>query len=203
VTEELTSFALLTGTVTDAVAAPPAPLRSPIGVRIVGIGTPPVPSGALWARAYSGDGFVIAAAAGSVALDDPSSTAPDPKHLAGAFDLHFILSARGYADVPVVLACNHDALPIAATYALAPLPFAIRGRVTAGTPPAPVAGALVSITAASPAIVIPPPATTAPDGTYALPSVPAARSLTLTVNAHSETVAPTYPDPVLTVNFAL
>ncbi|MFN2459498.1 MAG: hypothetical protein ABR591_02200, partial [Candidatus Velthaea sp.] len=103
--EELTTFALLAGSATDAVAAPPALLRSPLRIRIAGIGTPPVPSDAVWARAYSNDGFVIAADAGRIALDDPTSSGPAVKHLAGAFDLHFVLLAGGYDDLPVTVAC--------------------------------------------------------------------------------------------------
>ncbi|MGA8100452.1 MAG: hypothetical protein WB810_17505, partial [Candidatus Cybelea sp.] len=115
--EELTTFALLTGTVVDAVALAPALLRSPVGVEVVGLGTPPVPTDTICGRTYQSNGFVIVADAGSIRLDDPRSTSPDPKHLAGVFDLHFVLSAPGYADLAVAVACNHDAIPIAAVYA--------------------------------------------------------------------------------------
>jgi hypothetical protein len=200
VTAEITTFALLTGSVTDAVDGMPV-RRSPLRVAELGIGTPPVASDALWARSYSAGGFVIAADAGRIALDDPRSSAPDPKHLAGAFDLHFVIAADGYADLPVTVTCNHDALPIAATYALVPGPFAIRGRVTTGNPPVAAGGTSVDITAAVPPISVPPPAVTAADGTFAFPSVPAAQSVTLAAGGQSQTVVPAYP--VLTVNFAL
>lgn len=198
--EEVTTFALLTGTVTDAVAGAPL-ARSALAVQLVGIGTPPAASDALWARAYSPSGFVIAADAGRIALDDPSSAGIDPRHLAGAFDLHFIIAADGYADLPVTVACNHDAVPIEGAYSLNPGPFAIRGRVTTGNPPVAAAGLSVAVTAATPAISLPSSVTTAADGTYALPVVPAAQSVTLTVSGQSQTVAPAFP--VLTVNFAL
>ncbi|MFN2459499.1 MAG: hypothetical protein ABR591_02205, partial [Candidatus Velthaea sp.] len=94
-------------------------------------------------------------------------------------------------------------IPIAATYALAPRPFAIRGRVTTGNPPVASAGTTVTITSSVPAVALPPPVPTAPDGTYAFASVPAARSLTITAGTQTQTVTPAYPDPVLTVNFAL
>ena len=198
--EEITSFALLTGTVSDSVAGTSL-ARSALSVRLVGIGTPPVPSDALWARAYSGSGFVIAADAGRIALDDPSSSWLDPKHLAGAFDLHFIIAADGYTDLPVTIACNHDAVPIDGSYALIPGPFAIRGRVTTGNPPVAAGGLSVDITVATPAITVPAPAITAADGTYSIPVVPAAQSVTLAVSGQSQTVTPAFP--VLTVNFAL
>jgi hypothetical protein len=200
VTGEITTFALLTGAVSDAVEG--APLRrSPVRVVDVRIGTPPVATDAVWARAYSAGGFVIAADAGRIALDDPRSSAPDPKHLAGAFDLHFVIAADGYADLPVTVTCNHDALPIAGTYALVPGPFAIRGRVTTGNPPVAAGGTSVDISAAVPAMSLPAPAMTSADGTFAFPRVPAAQSLTLVAGGQSQTVVPAYP--VLTVNFAL
>lgn len=202
-TDELTTFALLAGTATDAVAAPPALLRSPLRVRIAGIGTPPVAGEGLWARAYSNDGFVIVADAATIPLDDASSSGPAVKHLAGAFPLHLVLSAPGYDDLAVTVACNHDQIPISASYALAPQPFAIRGRVTTGAPPVASAGTTVTLASAVPAVPLPPPVATASDGTYAFPSVPAARSLTLTAGGQSQTVLATYPAPVLTVNFAL
>lgn len=199
--EELTTFALLVGRVTDSILAAPSTLRSPISVRVLGLGTPPTPSKVLWARAYDIGGFVIAADAGAIALDDPRSTGPDPKHLAGAFDVHFVLSAAGYADLAVALPCSHDAVPIAKSYALAPQPFAIRGRVTIGN--AAFGGLSVSITAATPPIPLPPAVLTASDGTYSFASVGAAQSITLSAAGGSQTVVSTYPDPILTVNFSL
>jgi hypothetical protein len=199
-TAEVTTFALLTGSVTDAITGTPLS-RSALSVRLLEIGAPPAPSDAIWARSYSESGFVIAADAGRIGLDDPSSSGPDPKHLVGTFDLHFVLAANGYADLPVTVGCNHDAVPLTASYALTPGPFAIRGRVTTGNPPVAAGGVSVDITAATPPITAPGPVLTAADGTYAFPSVPAARSVTLGVSGQSQTVEPAYP--VLTVNFAL
>ncbi len=118
--EEITSYALLVGHVSDASLPPPALLLSQVSVQIAGVGTPPYPIGGIWARAYALDAFVIAADAGNVPLDNPSSSGPDPKHLAGAFDLHFVVSASGYVDLPVTRTCSHDAVPIAQSYALTP-----------------------------------------------------------------------------------
>ena len=118
--EELTTYALLVGHVTDASLAPPAKLRTRVNIHITGVGTPPHAIDGLWARTWTDDGFVIAADAGNIPLDNPHASGPDPKHLAGAFDLHFIVSAPGYNDLPVTFTCNHDTIPIAQSYALTP-----------------------------------------------------------------------------------
>ncbi|HTV73856.1 MAG TPA: carboxypeptidase-like regulatory domain-containing protein [Candidatus Acidoferrales bacterium] len=207
--EELSSFALLVGSVVDAttVAAPytPQPPRSPVSVNFSGIGTPPTPTDAVFARAFAADGFVLAFDAADVAVDDRSSSGPSPKHLAGAFDIHFVISAEGYADLPVVYACNKDALPIApAPYALQPNAVAIAGRVTAsGTA---LAGAVVQITAESPSPgMLPAAVTTAADGTFAIENVPAAQTATISASgggySGSQTISLSYPNPLVTVSF--
>lgn len=206
--EERLSYALLVGAAVDGILGTPP--RSPLGVQMLGLGTPPIPFDGVWARAYSGDGFVVVADAGAVAVDHPELGAPPPKHLAGKFDLHFTLSASGYDDLPVTVNCNHDALPIKpAAYKLAPHPFAVHGRVTTGGfSPVPLAGATVSVTATVPPLVLPavlpPPVVTDANGTYAFPAVPAATTITVTVAGHapSATVLTNYPEPTLTVNFA-
>ena len=118
--EEITTYALLVGHVSDASLPPPALLQSQVTVQILGVGTTAQQVDGIWARAYASDGFVIAADAGNVPLDNPSSSSPDPKHLAGKFDLHFVISATGYVDLPVTNTCNHDVIPIAQSYALTP-----------------------------------------------------------------------------------
>jgi hypothetical protein len=207
--EEATTFALLVGMTIDAVAAAPARLRSPLRVRLAGVGTPPVPSDGIWCRSWSADSFVIVADATVIGLDAPASSAPSPKHLAGAFDLHFTLAADGYADLPVTVSCNHDQVPLRpGAYALAPRPFALRGRVTVGTvTPVPLAGASVTLTASVPAVMLPPATVTDADGTYVFVAIPAVRSLTVAAagGGHSgtQTIEPPYPDPLVTTNFAL
>jgi Carboxypeptidase regulatory-like domain len=207
--DELTTFALLVGEVHDAVALPPD-LRTPVRVSALGLGTPAVPTDGVWARTYRDDAFVIVADAAAVFLDDPRSSAPSPKHLAGVFDLHFVIDAPGYTEKSVTVACNKDAIPIRPTpYALAPRPIAMRGRVTltTGLVTAPLVGATVTLTGSVPVAPLPGAATTDSDGTYTFVSVPAVRSLTVVVSGgghtKTSTVVPTYPDPVLTVNFAL
>jgi len=196
VTDELLSYALLAGEVVDAVLGTPP--RAPVAVHLVGVGTPPVPRDGMSARTYRPDGFVVVADARTIAVDDPASSGPSPKHLAGAFDLHFVLSARGYADLAQVVHCNHDAVPMRPpAYALVPQPFALRGRVTqGGLTPTPFAGASVAIAATALAT------TTDADGTYVFVSVPAAATVTVVANGTPRTVPTSYPDPVLTVNFA-
>lgn len=206
--DEVTTFAVAVGRAVDGVATPNT-LRSALRVRLAGIGTPPVRNDGVWARTWSHDGFVVVADAGTIPLDHPSSSAPSPKHLAGAFDLHLVLAADGYDDLAVTLACNHDAIPLRpAAFPLAPRPIALRGRVLiAGIVPQPLAGATVSLTASSPAVPLPPPVTTDADGAYAFVSVPATRSLTISAagGGHSgtQTISPPYHASVLTVNFAL
>lgn len=197
-----TSFALLVGNVSDAIAMP-ATLRSPVAVQIAGIGTPPTLPEALWTRTVNAGTFVIASDSGAVPLDHDDVVSPGPRHLAGVFDLHFVVRAEGYVDLPVTVACNHDAVPIASAYAMQPQPVAIRGRVTSGNPPVAVVGAGVSVVTIVPSAPLPATVMTATDGTYAIPSVPAARSLTLSVSGTTQTIAPAYPVPVITVNFAL
>jgi hypothetical protein len=211
VTETAAAFALLVGSVVDATttSAPytPQPPRTPCAVTFDGIGTPPVASDLIWARTYANGGFVLAFEAGDVAVDDATPSGPSPKHLTGAFDIHFTLSAPGYADRSSVYACNHDALPIVpAPYALQPQPAAVQGNVTVSGTPA--AGVTVEITAASPAPgTLPPATTTDANGTYAIDAVPAAQTVTLRAvsGAHvgMQTVPLAYPDPVTTVNFEL
>ena len=207
--EERSSFALLVGTVVDVttVALPytPQPPRSPLSVAFEGIGTPPTPTDLIWAQTFSNGGFVLAFEAGSVAIDNASSSGPSPKHLTGAFDIHFTVSAQGYADLALVYSCNHDALPIVpAAYSLQPSPLYVRGTVTASG--APLAGAAVQITAESPAPGPLPPATaTDANGMYAFDGVAAAQTITIAVSggghSGSQTVPVGYPDPVTTVNF--
>ena len=207
--EEATTYALLVGTAIDAIAAAPARLRSPLRVTLAGIGTPPVRSDGIWCRNWTADAFVIGADATAIGLDAPASSAPSPKHLAGAFDLHFTLAADGYTDLAVTVSCNHDRVPLRpAAYALAPQPFALRGRVTVGTvTPVPLAGATVTLTGSVPAVALPPATLTDADGTYVFVAIPAVRSLTITAagSGHSgtQTVEPPYPDPLVTTNFAL
>jgi hypothetical protein len=206
--EERSSFALLVGSVVDATTTlapftPQAPY-SPIAVTFDGIGTPPVPSDAIGARAYSNGGFVLAFDAGDLAVDEPSSSGPSPKHLTGSFVLNFTISAAGYADLAVTYPCSGNALPIVpAAYALQPAALTIRGAVTAGG--APVPGASVSITAAAPAIALPPATTTDANGLYGFDAVPAAQSITIAASGAghngSQTVAVGDPDPIVTVNF--
>jgi hypothetical protein len=202
VIDERLTYALLTGTVVDAAAAA-APPRSTLCVNVLGIGAPPIAVDRVWARAYGPGGFVVVAEASAIPLSDASSSLPSPKHLAGTFDLSFTLSAFGYDDLTATVHCNHDALPIVppAPYALAPLPFTLRGIATqGGLNPVPLAAA--NVTVAGTALAT----TTAADGTYVIAAVPAAPSITVNVsgsgNSTSTTVATTYPDPVLTVNFA-
>lgn len=209
--EEAAAFALLVGSVVDATttAAPytPQPPRTPFTVTFDGIGTPPVATGLIWARAYASGGFVLGFEAGNVAVDNTSPSGPSPKHLTGAFDIHFTLAARGYADLSPAYACNHDALPIVPTaYALQPNAVCVQGNVTVSG--APVNGATVQITAESPAPgTLPPATTTDANGNYAIDAVPAAQTVTLQAQsgAHSgtQTVALGYPDPVTIVNFEL
>ena len=207
--EEVTTFALLVGTAIDAVAAAPARMRSPLRVSIDGVGTPPIPIGGIWCRNWSADSFVIVADATVIGLDAPGSSAPSPKHLAGAFDLHFTLAADGYAGLAVTVSCNHDQVPLRpGAYALAPRPFALRGRVTVGTvTPVPLAGASVTLTASVPAVTLPPATVTDADGTYVFVAIPGVRSLTVAVagggHSGSQTIEPSYPDPLVTTNFAL
>jgi hypothetical protein len=207
--EEATTYALLVGTAIDAVAAAPSRLRSPLRVTLAGIGTPPVAVDGIWCRTWTTDGFVIAADATVIGLDAPSSSGPSPKHLAGAFDLHFTLAADGYADLPVTVSCNHDHVPLRpAPYVLAPHPFALRGRVAVGTvAPAPLAGATVTLTGSVPAVALPAATVTDADGTYVFVAIPAVRSLTIVAagSGHSgtQTIEPSYPDPLVTTNFAL
>lgn len=193
---ELLSYALVAGSVVDAVLG--ATPRTPVRVTLLGIGTPPQPVDGTSARAYAPDGFVIAADARAIRVDDASSSGPSPRQLAGSFDVRFVLSADGYDDLAAVVHCDHDALPLRpAPYALAPRPFAVRGRVTqGGLTPTPLAGAAISIAATALAT------TTAADGTYVFASVPAAATVTVLANGTPRTVATTYPEPVLTVNFA-
>ncbi|MBV9271017.1 MAG: hypothetical protein JO165_07985, partial [Candidatus Eremiobacteraeota bacterium] len=73
--EEITAYALLVGHVSDASLPPPALLQSQVIVQILGIGTPAQHIDGIWARAYANDNFVIAADAGNVPLDNPSSSA--------------------------------------------------------------------------------------------------------------------------------
>ena len=207
--EEATTYALLVGTAIDAVAAAPSRLRSPLRVSLAGIGTPPVAIDGIWCRTWTTDGFVIIADATVIGLDAPASSAPSPKHLAGAFDLHFTLSADGYAELPVTVSCNHDQVPLRPVpYVLAPQPFALRGRVAVGTvAPVPLAGATVTLTGSVPAAALPAATVTDADGTYVFVAIPAVRSLTIAAagSGHSgtQTVEPSYPDPLVTSNFAL
>jgi hypothetical protein len=197
-----TSFALLVGTVDDAVASP-STLRAPVSVRLAGIGTPPMLADRLWARSVTENTFVIGADSGSVPLDHDDVGSPDPRHLAGTFDLHVVIGAAGYDDLPVAISCNHDAIPIARAFSLQPRAIAVRGRVTSGNPPIAVGGTTVAVTAIVPSAALPPSVVSAPDGTFLIPSVPAARSLTLTAGGTSETIAPAYPAAIIAVNFAL
>lgn len=209
--EERSAFALLVGTVVDATTVPapfsPFPPRTPIAVSFDGIGTPPVPTDAVTARAFSGGGFVLAFNAADVAVDDPSSSGPSPKHLVGAFDIHFTISADGYADLPSTYSCNNDALPIApAAYALQPNPIAIQGQVTDATGTA-VAGATVQITAESPPVALPPATTTDANGMYLLVSVAAAQTVTISASALAgsavQIVSLDYPANSVIVNLPL
>lgn len=209
--DERSSFTLLVGTVVDATTASapfsPAPPRAPIAVAFNGIGTPPTPTDVIFARAFSNSGFVLAFDAADVAVDNPSSSGPSPKHLAGAFDIHFTISANGYADLLSTYSCNKDALPITPlAYVLQPKPIAIKGQVTsAGVA---VSGATVRITAESPSpSALPPAATTDVNGMYLLASVPAAQSLTISAVSgavsKTQTIPLEYPALVVTVNLAL
>lgn len=207
--EELGSFALLVGSVVDATTLSPPytpqPPRSPISVAFTGIGTPPRPSDAIRARAFSGGGFVLAFDASDVSVDDPSSAGPSPKHLTGTFDVHFVVSAPGYADLPATYACNKDALPIVpAPYAMHPNAVTIVGRVTAAG--SALAGATVQVTAESPSPgPLPSPVSTDANGMYALLNVPAAQSVIVAASggghSGSQTVALAYEEPVFTLNF--
>jgi hypothetical protein len=211
VTEECSSFALLVGSVVDATTLSPPytaqPPRTPINVTFTGIGTPPTPSDAISARAFSRGGFALAFDASDVSVDYPSSAGPSPKHLTGTFDIHFVVSAQGYADLSAIYACNKDALPIVpAPYALQPNAVAIVGRVTVGGTA--LAGATVQVTAESPSLgPLPAAVTTDANGMYALPSVPAAQSVTVAASggghSGSQTVALAYEEPVFTLNFEL
>jgi hypothetical protein len=209
--EERSAFALLVGTVVDATTVPapftPQPPRTPISVNFDGIGTPPVPSDAISARAFAGGAFVLAFESNDVAVDGPSSSGPSPKHLAGAFDVHFTLSAEGYADLPALYSCNNDALPIVpAAYVLQPNPIAVQGQVSAAS--GAVAGASVQITAESPPpAALPAATTTDANGMYAIASVPAAQSITISAagsgGAALQTIPLDYPGSVVTVNLVL
>jgi hypothetical protein len=205
--EECAAFALLVGSIVDAttVASTPAAPRTPASVTFDGIGTPPLPSGAIVARSFANGGFVLSFAAGDIAVDDPSSSGASPKHLSGAFDVHFTISADGYADLPAMYACNKDALPIVpAPYVLRPNPTAIAGRVTSGG--SAVAGAKVQVTAATPPATLPAAVFTDANGLYGIAGVPAAQTVTVVATkggSSSQTVALDYPGPPATVNFAL
>jgi hypothetical protein len=209
--EERSAFALLVGAVVDAttVAAPfsPLPPRTPIAVSFDGIGTPPVATDAVMARAFSGGGFVLTFDAADVAVDDPTSSGPSPKHLVGTFDIHFTISADGYVDLPSTYSCHNDALPITpAAYALQPAPIAIRGQVTDASSAA-VAGATVQVTAESPPVALPPATTTDANGMYFLASVPAAQTVTIEASAGAgsvvQVVSLDYPASAVTVNLPL
>ncbi|MGA2394546.1 MAG: carboxypeptidase-like regulatory domain-containing protein [Candidatus Lustribacter sp.] len=208
--EERSAFALLVGSVVDATTLPapfsPLPPRTPIAIEFDGIGTPPVATDAIVARAYSAGGFVLAFDSGDVTVDNPSSSGPSPKHLVGAFDIHFTISAEGYADLPSTYSCHNDALPIApAAYVLQPNPIAIQGYVSFGG--VAVAGATVQITAESPPAALPPATTTDANGMYTLGSVPAAQTVTISAagggGSTVQTISLDYPGSVVTVNLPL
>jgi hypothetical protein len=201
--EELSSFALLVGSVNDANGGT---VRTPICVNVSGIGTPPVPTNLLWARAYSSAGFVLGFESGDVAVNFPSSSGPSPKQLVGTFDVSFVISAPGYTALPVTYACNNDTLPIApAPYALQPNPIVIVGGVTGDG--VALAGATVRITSSTPPLALPPATTTDANGTYSFDSVPAAQSVVITATggsfSGSQTISLAYLDPIVTVNFEL
>jgi hypothetical protein len=208
--EERSAFALLVGSVVDATTLPapyaPAPPRTPITISFDGIGTPPVPSDAITARAFSNGGFVLAFDSGDVSVDFPSSSGPSPKHLTAIFDIHFTVSADGYTALPSTYSCNKDTLPITpAAYVLQPNPIVIQGRVTSAGLAAP--GAAVQVLAESPPpFSLPPATTTDANGMYTLAAVPAAQTATIQAvfgGSQTQTISLDYPDPVVTVNFAL
>ena len=208
--DELGAFALLVGTVVDATTTippfTPQPPRTPIAISFDGLGTPPAPTTAIVARAFSNDGFVLAFDSANIPIDVPSSSGTAPKHLLGAFDVHFTLSADGYADLPATYACNKDTLPIVpAPYALQPLSLIVRGQVASASG-APVPGATVQITAASPAAPLPPATTTDANGLYVFWTVPAAQTLTFSAttasDALAQTIEVTYPASAVIVNLA-
>ena len=201
--EELSSFDLLVGSVNDGSGGV---VRTPVSVAVTGIGSPPTPTDLISARTFSSGGFILSFDAGDVAVDFPGSSGPSPKHLVGAFDLSFVISAPGYADLPVTYSCNNDTLPIVPPpYVLAPNPVVVMGGVTGkGTA---LAGATVQITSSTPALTLPPATTTDPNGNYAFNTVPAAQSIVIAASggafSGSQTVSLGYLDPVVTVNFEL
>jgi hypothetical protein len=209
--EERAAFALLAGTVVDATTTvppyTPQPPRTPIAVSFDGIGTPPVATDLIWARAYSNGGFVLAFEGGNIALDNTSSSGPSPKHLTGSFDVHFTLSAQGYTALSTVYSCSLNALPIApVAYVLQPSPVTVQGNVTVSG--ALAAGASVEITAESPAPgPLPPAATTDANGNYIINGVSAAQTMTIKatsgVHTGTQSVSLGYPNPITIVNFEL
>jgi hypothetical protein len=202
--DQMSSFALLVGTVVDS-AGSLAP-RTPISVAMNSIGTLSAENGVIWAQANYNAGFVLAFDAQDIVVDYPSSSGPSPKHLVGAFDVSFTISAQGYADLPVTYSCNNNALPITPPpYVLQPNPIAIVGGVSGDG--APLVGANVQIVSSVPSLPMPPATTTDANGNYVFASVPAAQSLVINVSgggfSGSQNVSLQYLDPVITVNFEL
>ena len=202
--EERSSFALLVGSVIDANGS--SPVRTPVSIELVGVGSPPVSTDIIWAQGFSNAGFMLAFNAQDIPVDYPASSGPSPKHLTGAFDVSFTLSAAGYADLGVTYSCNMNALPITpAPYVLQPNPIVIMGGVTGDGNALP--GATVQITSSTPPLPMPPPTSTDANGNYAFDSVPAAQSIVISASggsfSGSQTVSLQYLDPVVTVNFEL
>jgi hypothetical protein len=171
-----------------------------------GLGTPPAPTDSIWARAYSDSGFVLGFDAQDIAVDNPSSSGPSPKHLTGVFDVTFTISAQGYANLLATYPCNNNALPITpAPYVLQPNPVVVVGGVTGDG--VALAGATVQIASSIPPLALPPSTTTDANGNYAFDAVPAAQSIVITASgggfSGSQNISFAYLDPVVTVNFEL
>jgi hypothetical protein len=207
--EELTTYALLTGSVNDAVFS--TPIRKPVTLSIVGVGAPPVAvdPASLWARAID-EQYVVVADALAIPLDSASSSTPPPQHVSSSFPLRLRFSADGYVaqEITVNVAAGSQIPITPAAVALNPIAVALRGRVMLkGTPPTPLAGASVAISATVPAGPLPAPVTADANGFYVFSSLPLVQSLSLsaTSGAHtgSQTITIDYSSPVNAANFLL
>jgi hypothetical protein len=207
--EELTSYALLTGSVNDAVFS--TPIRSALTVGILGVGAPPVAvdPASLWGRTV-GEQYVIVADALAVPLDSASSSTSPPQHVNSSFPLRLRFAADGYVaqDLTISVTAGSQIPITSAPVALNPIAVALRGRVMLkGTPPTPLAGANVAITATVPAGPLPAPVTADANGFYVFTSLPLVQSLTVsaTSGAHtgSQTITVDYTSPLNAANFLL